>query len=219
MTIHTAHKTRKRATARKSHKTPYIPKRSALRPHVRKGLEGACQLCKELVTAHVNRKGEWLGCPSQQAPAGKPLILMVDRRKRQETRRGPERRHRAYAYGVGEPITATANEMSPAAAVAAAKAAGSPQERRSAEGAGRPLTPSQVRAQVAYMARFPLSHDKVKKIESERDKQIYRLIAHARKGLTRLGLLAELNTNRTGIVDGAVRRLRLKGLVGVENLA
>jgi hypothetical protein len=64
---------------------------------------------------------------------------------------------------------------------------------------------------VKYVAKFPLRHDRVKGIRSERDREVYTTLARSRDGLSRLDLLKALHaTKRTGIVDGAVRRLRIR---------
>lgn len=47
----------------------------------------------------------------------------------------------------------------------------------------------------------------LKRISSERDQQIFKLIASVHKGRSRAELLAKLDTTQTGIVDGALRRL------------
>jgi hypothetical protein len=63
---------------------------------------------------------------------------------------------------------------------------------------------------VKYVAKFPLRHERVKGIRSERDREVYTALARSRGGLSRLDLLKALHaTKRTGIVDGAVRRLRI----------
>ncbi len=66
---------------------------------------------------------------------------------------------------------------------------------------------------VAYVALYPVSHERVQDISSDRDRGIYRLIARRKTGWTRADLLDALGTDRTGIVDGALRRLRLRNLV------
>lgn len=65
-------------------------------------------------------------------------------------------------------------------------------------------------ARVVYVAAFGIRDPKAKRIDSERDREVLATIARARNGISRTDLLRALNaTKRTGIVDGAVRRLRL----------
>lgn len=69
---------------------------------------------------------------------------------------------------------------------------------------------------VVYRAAYGLRDPKVKAIASARDREVFTVIARS-KGLTRAALLKALRAStRTGIVDGAVRRLRLKRLITAE---
>jgi hypothetical protein len=68
------------------------------------------------------------------------------------------------------------------------------------------------------VAKAPLSAPRVKKL-TDRDREVYRLIARKKAGQGRKDLLKELHTRRTGVVDGAVRRLRLKKLITVASIA
>lgn len=84
--------------------------------------------------------------------------------------------------------------------------------------AGRAALASVRAPQVTYAAKFPMRDERVKAIDSLRDKQVYRLIRTAATGgATRAALLLALGAaDHTGIVDGAVRRLRLRGLLTVQ---
>lgn len=50
-----------------THATVEIPGNSTLRPFARSGAEGRCVLCRKLVTAHVGKKGQWVGCSGAAA--------------------------------------------------------------------------------------------------------------------------------------------------------
>ena len=67
---------------------------------------------------------------------------------------------------------------------------------------------------VRYRAKFPLSHTRVKTIRKSKDYELYRLLRTCNEGATRPAcLLAMKSSEHPGVVDGAVRRLRLKGLI------
>lgn len=84
-------------------------------------------------------------------------------------------------------------------------------------------------AYVAYVALFPLGSPEVGELVSERDSDMYRLIVRLggllssasskrQSGTTRADLLKALDTERTGIVDGSLRRLRIAGLIDKVSL-
>lgn len=169
---------------------------SSLGPFIRKGQEGRCLACHKPVTAHVDRSGRWLGC-SNGTVADQTTFVLVP----------------------AEPVTPAT--VLPEKIVAPA-ASQRPQARRfSTVKTGKAKVHDEPRrASVAYVAKFPLTHAKVTRIDSERDKGIYRLLRqHPAKGLTRAELLARLNTDHTGVVDGALRRLRVRGVVTVQDVA
>lgn len=163
---------------------------SSLAQFVRRGKEGRCLACHKPVTAHVSDKGQWLGCSNSRLPEATTFVLVPAEPVR-------ESRHLA---------TAVANDTAPALATAPA-----PHKPHRAT-----RTPG-----VVYVGKFALDHKRVRAIESERDRTVYRLIRLERdKGATRAALLAALKAGEhTGIVDGAVRRLRLLGVVKAERVA
>jgi hypothetical protein len=70
------------------------------------------------------------------------------------------------------------------------------------------------RARVQYVAVAPASARKINALPAH-DLAVYKQIAR-RKGTTRAQLLTALGAeSRTGVVDGAVRRLRLKHVISV----
>jgi hypothetical protein len=162
-----------------------VPERSVLRPMVRKGREGTCQVCRAPVSAHVDKRGQWLGCQSQKVANGATLILIPDRRQHTYTRR-------YTAAGDAQPASRAADIRRTVARVRGAL--------------------------VRYMAQFRLSDDRVREL-SDRDRGIYRLIAKSNKGISRPDLLKAVDPSRTGIVDGAVRRLRLGGFLVSTNVS
>ncbi len=71
---------------------------------------------------------------------------------------------------------------------------------------------------VVYLAKYATAHkwfaSKLAKIVSDRDREVYQTVAGTPRGLTRTALLARFNAwTRTGIVDGALYRLRHAGLL------
>lgn len=163
-----------------------VPATSVLSPYVRKGAEGLCQMCAKPITAHVGKHGEWLGCQSQAIGQKTPLILIADRRQ--------EGKRQKAAGAAKTPARAKAADM--------------------AQVVPQPILAASVPryTHTRYVALVGVSNPGVKEL-TERDNQIFRLIAQSKQGRGRAKLLADLKTTRTGIVDGAVRRLRLKNLV------
>lgn len=175
--------------------TVTIPNGSALHNHTRFGVEGHCVACDQPIHAHFGHKGVWVGCPSDRVPVNAPMILMIDRRAAHPSRRATD-----GTVTTGEGHTRRDTDR--------------PQTDRREANAPKPTPQPQLAPKTSwtvYKAKFPLSHAKVKAIESERDQEVYRFLAKTRVGLSRLELLKAMKaTKRTGIVDGAVRRLRVR---------
>ncbi len=175
-----------------------IPDSSALAPHTRHGIEGGCSLCGQTIQSHFGHRDTWLGCLSNRVGDSAPMVLIVDRRKADRNRRIgdiPESRRR-HTDGPATAIAADTgrNGHKPAKVVVSRAPQTAPKE-----------------SWVKYVAKFGVRHEKVKAIESERDQEVYTILAHAKNGLSRLDLLKAMKaTKRTGIVDGAVRRLRIR---------
>jgi hypothetical protein len=151
-------------------------------------------MCGQTIQSHFGHKDVWLGCPSNRVSAEAPMVLIVDRRAPDRNRRTgdlPESRRRRSGDSPHDPQVST-NGDKPAPSTRAPQVA--PKE-----------------SWVKYVAKFPLRHDKVKAIASDRDREVYAHLARSRSGLSRLELLKAMRaTKRTGIVDGAVRRLRVR---------
>ena len=166
-----------------------IPESSVLHSFARRGLEGGCVLCHQPVSTHIGEQGQWIGCSAQSVPPDTLFLLIPDRRKAALTvPKSLERRGTTVRVPVPLPDP-------PATSPRATQPRGS---------------------RVVYH----LGLDKPRVIASlpETDARVYAVIARRPKqGASRLFLLQQLAAEqRTGIVDGAVRRLRLKGLVKAE---
>lgn len=170
---------------------------------VRKGVEGGCIACRQPISDHVDRRGDWIGCQAPNLPNDIPFFLIPDRRLlgRRVT---PEPRVRTNGHGQERRHEAEA--LPPTPAKKAAPRATSPVVRVSGP-------------QVVYIARYPLTAGPVGRLPAH-DRRVYGLIAKARKtGATRAALLEALGAQkRTGRIDGAVRRLRLRHVISVKSL-
>ncbi len=68
-------------------------------------------------------------------------------------------------------------------------------------------------SRVVYVRLLALGHPKVQELPSS-DQLVYRRISRSKRGTTRKALLTGLKAQQhTGRVDGALRRLRLRGLI------
>lgn len=164
---------------------------SALAPFIRSGLDGGCQVCGKRVADHMDKRGEWLGCRGVKTQV--PLILIPDRRN-------------IAAMGVGQTPIAGGRKI----------LARIRQDGRAEDRTPKPAPVLVSGPQVVYVAKWPASHKKVLDL-APADRKVYGLILRGRtKGATRAQLLEALDAHkRTGRVDGAVRRLRLRGVVAV----
>lgn len=70
--------------------------------------------------------------------------------------------------------------------------------------------------QVRYVAER-MSARQIEQLPS-RDRQVYQLIARRKDGVGRRALMATLHTRSTGVVDGSLRRLRLRKAIAVREL-
>lgn len=68
---------------------------------------------------------------------------------------------------------------------------------------------------VIYKARKRVAKATLRSLPP-RDKQVLQIVRGRTHGATRQALLHTLHTRRTGIVDGALRRLRMAGVVRVK---
>lgn len=177
-----------------------IPGGSALRPFVRRGIDGGCILCHKTVASHIDARGAWTGCPGQtELPANTPFLLIPDRR---------------FLNTVAQrPVVVERRQPAPVAQVAPPAAQAAPQTHRAALPAPRP-------SRVAYRVAGHPSQRAVASLPQS-DAKVYKVVAgRPVKGATRGFLLAALHAEQsTGVVDGAVRRLRLKGLIKVVEAA
>lgn len=186
----------------------HIPGGSALASVVRKGVEGWCIMCNQRITAHMDTRGNWLGCSGSAAPADVPYLLVPDLGQLTAA----FRKQLGPIVGMNRRVTdlvqnaPKTHEVAPGTTIAARVA----------------LPPTgQVRIsgpQVAYFARYPVTAPQIQRLPPH-DRKVYGLIARKRKaGATRKGLMEAMRTKRTGQVDGAVRRLRLRHVITVRQL-
>jgi hypothetical protein len=172
----------------------------SLGPVTRSGQPGICLVCHQPVTAHVDSRGQWLGCKA--GVRGKPVTLLLVPARRRTDAELLERVSGTLALKATPAATGTASEGHKT------QSSSKPSPDHVANPVGRPA--------VAYVAKLPVTHNKVKALSSERDREVYGVIRKLRHA-TRAGLIKQLNAEeRTGIVDGAVRRLRLAKLITVE---
>lgn len=165
-----------------------ITESSALAKVVRRGQPGICTVCRGSVVAHFDQRGQWVGCPNQKAP-DVPFLLIPDRRA--VTRpQGVDRRQA---------------DQPPARPTIFNPGASSP---------ARTAVQATHSARVVYRAVGRVAAAKVDALTGS-DKAVYQVIARRPvQGAARGWLLTALDaTKRTGIVDGALRRLRLAGLI------
>lgn len=188
--------------ARTRKRTVRIPKRSVLKRFERRGVQGTCQECGQQIANHFDGRSKWLGCKAQTVAPDVPLILIRDRRQ--------ERRYSSMSGPQGRDQAAQAPQAGSKHRNAVAADMGVLRGRGEDRHIIAPMPPTRV----AYIAKFGMRDSRVTSLESVRDLGIYRLIHQAaKKGVTRGGLLAALKTTHTGIVDGAVRRLWIAGLI------
>lgn len=89
-------------------------------------------------------------------------------------------------------------------------------ERRT--GVEAPLAPVAPRAPRVPQVRYVAKPLRPRLALTEQERRVYRAIARRKQGSTRAQLLAEFKAEvRTGIVDGPLRRLRLKKAITVDH--
>lgn len=155
-----------------------------------RGQPGPCIACGSTLASHFDKRNRWIGCRAVIDPRIK-FFLVPDRRQ-------PDGQRPTVAFKASLAATQERPAHVPSLVTHV-----------------RPTTPLHV-SRVLYKAKYGLRDPKVKKISSERDREVYTTIARAKRGITRADLLkAEKATDHTGIVDGAVRRLRLKKMIAV----
>ncbi len=166
-----------------------IPNTSVLAKVRRGGVEGMCVACGQRVTAHVDHRGNWVGCAGAERTS-QTYLLIPDRREvvRAMSALLPSGRTPEPREGVSTPPT--------------------PQSR--------PGASSRVSG-VVYKAAGRYAQKVVEDLPPA-DRALWQLVARRpEKGWTRQELLRATDALKaTGRVDGAVRRLRLRKLVTVE---
>ncbi len=167
-----------------------IPDTSVLHSFVRRGTEGACVLCHQSIARHMGARGQWVGCTAQTVPPGTPFLLIPDRRF------------------IGAQARAHVRVEARV-------------DRRNVAAPMLPLPPTATRVAVPRVrVVYHVVPGKPRLVERlpVTDAKVYAVLARRPKhGASRSALLHALQAGtRTGIVDGAVRRLRLKGLVKAQ---
>ncbi len=178
--------------------TETVSESQTLAPFIRHGLEGPCLECLKPITAHIDARGQWIGCQSKNAP-DVPFMLVPARRKTDFTSTltlKPDGNGHDRRVNTPPPTPKAAPKEVVKVSVSQPRAITGPQ--------------------VTYVARFALDNPAIDRLPPH-DRKVYGLIARARtNGATRATLLDHLGAHKhTGRVDGAVRRLRLRKVIKV----
>lgn len=60
----------------RAHTVAAVHASEALKPFIRKGVEGPCLACHKPITAHIDHKGHWLGCGDASVDPNTPFLLV-----------------------------------------------------------------------------------------------------------------------------------------------
>lgn len=169
-----------------------------------KGREGYCVVCEGPIAQHFDGRNRWKGCPAVANPDVQ-FLLVPDRRATAAFSASHKRQHSLPPY---RPATAADYAQAAPAPVPA------PSLTRTLIAARDVRRRPHTQARVLYRAKYGIRDPKVKAIGSDRDRAVFVSIARAKRGVSRIDLLKlHRASTHTGIVDGAVRRLRLRKLI------
>ncbi len=176
-------------------------------------VDPSCTVCNAPVSAHFSKEGRWAGCAPMQANPRQRYVLIPDRRV-VFSRPGVSNDYMVRA--TTNPSKDQSNRRRATSAVAL--------RERQAVILATPTVPpvgarpTSLRAvRLRYVASYGIRDPKARRIGSERDREVLAVIARNRTGISRPDLLRALNAEQhTGIVDGAVRRLRLRKAITTQ---
>jgi hypothetical protein len=163
------------------------------------GADGGCTVCRKPVIDHVDNRGQWLGCPGVRTNRAAMILVPLYPNQADRQPRGQLQEDLAQAPEPVESVREARNFRTVSTTV------------------NRPAYEAMRGPRVSYHALYAVNDRRLETV-SNSDLAVYRLIRDRYKqGATRSYLLERLHAqDRTGIVDGAVRRLRLEGVLDVK---
>jgi hypothetical protein len=177
------HLNRRIEMKKKTQRITEIPHGSALAPLQRKGTEGACLACGQLIRAHYGHRNTWMGCQAKGLAPDTPFLLVPARRQQD--------------YGLIQAFISTAGNGD--------KTKNGAEKRAEIKDSYRMPR----RREVVYVADGRIKADK---FTSFRLQQVYGAVKAEPQGLSRKKLLKKLHASkRPGTINSAVRRLVMSG--------